>query len=98
MEQNDLKTSEDFQRLVDAVNEILCLDSDVEAAVVTSTHKKYDQAVRMVNDRLRQCDQLLQKGLRAEALQQAEIEPKLLDVVAILDFDEKELWNNYAQR
>ncbi len=98
MEQNDLKTSEDFQRLVDAVNGILCLDSDVEAAVVTSTHKKYDQAARMVNDRLRQCDQLLQKGLCAEALQQAKIEPKLLDVVAILDFDEKELWNNYAQR
>lgn len=98
MEHNDLKTTEDFQRLVDAVNGILCLDSDVEASVVTSTHKKFDQAARMVNDRLKQCDQLLQKGLKAEALQQAKIEPKLLDVVAILDFDEKALWNNYAQQ
>ncbi len=98
LEHNELKTTEDFQSLVDAINGILCLDSDVEVSIVTSTHQKYDEAVRMVNDRLKQCDQLLQKGLRAEAIQQAQLEPKLIDVVTILDFDEQQIWNDYLQQ
>lgn len=98
LELNELKTTEDHQRLVDAINAILCMDSEVEASVVTSAHQKLDQAVRQANERLKTCDGLLQKGLRPEALQQAQIEPNLLDVIAILDFDELELWNNYAQQ
>ena len=98
MELNELKTAADFQRLAEAINALLCLDTEVEASVVTGTHQKYDEAVRLVNDRLKKCDALLQKGLRAEALQEAEVEPKLLDVIAILDFDEQELWNDYAER
>ncbi len=98
MEHNELKTAADFQRLVEAINGLLCLDTQVEAAVVTGTHQKYDEAVRRVNDRLKKCDGLLQKGLRAEAIQEAQVEPKLLDVVAILEFDDQELWNDYTQR
>ncbi len=98
MELNELKTTADFQRLVDAINGLLCLDTEVEASVVSGTHQKYDQAVRLVNDRLRKCDELLQKGLRAEAIQEAQVEPTLLDLVHTLDFDEQELWNDYVQQ
>lgn len=98
LELNELKTTEDYQHLVDAINALLCMDSEVEANVVTSAHQKLDQAIRQTNQRLKTCDGLLQKGLRPEALQQAQIDPSLLDVISILDFDELELWNNYAQQ
>ena len=98
VELNELKTAADFQRVADAINALLCLDTEVEASVVSGTHQKYDQAVRLVNDRLRKCDELLQKGLRAEAIQEAKIEPNLFDVVSILNFDERELWNDYVQQ
>ncbi len=95
---NELATTDDFQMLVEGINAILCMDTDVEANVVSSTHQKYNQAVREVNKRLKQCDAMMQKGLRAEALEQAQIEPTLLDVVSILDFDEQDIWNDYAQQ
>ena len=40
----------------------------------------------------------LRKGLRSEAIQLAEIEPKLLDVVAFLDFPERDPWLELANR
>lgn len=42
------------------------------------------------NRRLRKCDDALKKGLRSEALHEAEETPNLLDLVAALDFPERE--------
>ncbi len=35
---------------------------------------------------------MLKAGLRSEAIQQCEVEPNLLDVVATLDFPERDYW------
>jgi hypothetical protein len=40
---------------------------------------------------------LLQQGLRSEAIQLAEAEPKLLNVVAALDFPERSEWDDLVQ-
>ena len=59
-------------------------------------HGELTDQIRRVNKRLRECDALLAKGLRTEAIQLAEQEPPLLDVVAILDFPELPEWNDFV--
>ncbi len=46
-----------------------------------------------VNQRLGRCQWLLQQGLRSEAIQLADSEPRLLDAVAVLDFRERAEWD-----
>jgi hypothetical protein len=59
---------------------------------------EYTKLVKEVNDRLRACDKLLGRGLRAEAIQQCETDPNLLDLTAILDFPEAEYWSDYVSQ
>ncbi len=56
----------------------------------------YAAACREVNRRLGRCDELLRKGLRAEAVQVAEEEPPLLELVARLHFDKLKEWEDLA--
>ena len=51
-----------------------------------------------MSGRLRKCGELLKAGLRSEAIQQAEMEPNLLDIVATLDFPEREIWTQFASQ
>ena len=57
----------------------------------------YSVACDDVNERLRRCGALLRQGLRSEAIQLADIEPNLLDLVATLDFPERRQWEEVAQ-
>ncbi len=59
-------------------------------------HGELTDQIRRVNKRLRECDALIAKGLRTEAIQLAEQEPPLLDVVSILDFPELPEWNDFV--
>lgn len=54
----------------------------------------YADACRHLNSRLRECRDLLQKGLRSEALHLAEQHPPVLDVFSTLDFPEREQWRD----
>ena len=54
--------------------------------------QNYDDAVGGVNGRLRQAAQYMRKGNVGEALRLVEAEPNLFDVVAVLDFPERSLW------
>ena len=54
--------------------------------------RNYDDAVGEVNGRLRQAAQHMRKGNPGEALRLVETEPNLFDVFAILDFPERNLW------
>lgn len=58
----------------------------------------YMVACDEANERLRHCGNLLKQGLRSEAIQFAEIEPVLLDVVATLDFPERSQWSESVAR
>lgn len=53
----------------------------------------YAPLCKECNRRLRKCDEALKQGLRSEALHLADAAPNLLDLVAILDFPERELLN-----
>ncbi len=54
----------------------------------------YSLQCHEANVRLRKCEEFLNQGLRSEALHLAEISPNLLDLVALLDFPEREQWVN----
>lgn len=53
----------------------------------------YAALCRECNRRLRQCENALRQGLRAEAIHLADSEPNLLEMVAVLDFPEREQLN-----
>ena len=54
--------------------------------------RNYDEAVGEVNGRLRQAAQYLRKGNVGEALRLVKTEPNLFDVLTVLDFPERTLW------
>jgi len=83
----------DYQRTVDEIMQVvLNPQAGTPPSAFAALAKRYAEAVREVNDRLRECDRLLRQGHRAEAIRQAEDEPNLLDSVAILDFSERQMW------
>src|SRR5437763_812023 len=82
----------DYQRIVDDVRNSLFSHSADGMDFLRAAAADYSIACDEVNDRLRQCGTLLRQGLRSESIQLADIEPNLLDVVAILDFPERDLW------
>ncbi len=88
----DLKTAADFQQLVDDIESLMASPAGVEAEHVARLHADFEHAVKAINTRLRECDQLLKKGLRNEALERCESEPKLLELFLIVDFPERESW------
>lgn len=57
---------------------------------------KYAALCDDANSRLTQCTQLIASGRRAEAIQLAEADPKLLDMVGALDFPGREAWLELA--
>src|ERR1700722_10360495 len=84
----------DYQRILDDVQISLDSTSGETLDLLRSAAADYKMACEEVNERLRRCDSFLRRGLRSEAIQLAEIEPVLLDVVTMLDFPDRPQWNN----
>lgn len=55
--------------------------------------REYAGACREANARLRKCGDFLKQGLRSEAIQLADTEPNLFDQIAMLDFEDRDLWD-----
>jgi hypothetical protein len=83
----------DYQRIVEDVRIALFNNGQDADDFLQSAAADYSLAIDEANERLRQCGALLRKGLRSEAIQLCEVEPGLLDVVEILDFPERDAWN-----
>jgi len=83
------------QQLIDRIQAIIADDVDADPREVRTLNQELVTAVKDANRRLRECDALLRKGLRTEAIQKCDTEPNLLDVVAVLDFPE---WNEWVAR
>jgi len=79
----------DYQRIVDDLRSALSYGGAITPDV-SALLESYREACRKANDRLRQCEGMLRQGLRGEAIQLAEIQPNLLDLLAMLDFPERE--------
>jgi ElaB/YqjD/DUF883 family membrane-anchored ribosome-binding protein len=88
----DLKSAADYQQLIDDIESLMASPTGVEVEAVARLQSRYDQAVKSINARLRDCDQLLRKGLRNEALERCDADPKLLDLFLIVDFPERDSW------
>ncbi len=82
----------DYQRIVDDVRSTMYSNSMEGIDFLRAAAADYSVACDEANERLRQCGKLLRQGLRSEAIQLAEIEPNLLDLVATLDFPERWQW------
>ena len=66
---------------------------DARAALLDNLASRYSEACTEVNQRLGNCQRLLQQGLRSEAIQLADSEPKLLDASTAVDFPERSTWD-----
>lgn len=86
----------DHHQLVDQVRAFAQSSDQTHTPQLEELAREYAEACAAVNLRLGRCQRLLQQGLRSEAIQLAEAEPKLLDSVAALDFPERGEWNELA--
>jgi hypothetical protein len=88
---------DELQRMIDRIVAILSGAVDPRSGEVASLNGELVAAVNAANERLRRCEALLQKGYRSEAIQQCELEPNLLDLVASLDFAEFNEWADFVR-
>jgi hypothetical protein len=88
----------DYLHIVDDIRSTLDSQSVDAVDFLRAAAADYSMACDEANQRLSQCGALLRKGLRSEAIQLCEIEPNLLDAVAILDFTERPEWIETAKR
>lgn len=86
----------EIHELLESVRVTLASSMNPVKEELERLHGELDQEIRAANKRLRECDALLADGHRSEAIQLAEQEPNLLEVVSILDFPELPEWNDFV--
>lgn len=84
----------EHQRVIDEIRFQLQSDYCQLTDQLRQLAADYAEACRDVNARLRQCGEYLKQGLRSEAINLADTEPNLLDLVALLDVPEKQEWDD----
>lgn len=88
----------DHQKIVDDIRSAMYSVTPESLDMLRLGVADYAVACDEANERLRQCNALLKQGLRSEAIQACEVEPNLLDVVATLDFPERDQLVAIAQQ
>jgi hypothetical protein len=86
----------DYQRTVDELRSFLQSSDQTLTEPVKKLAAEYAEGCREVNARLRRCEEFMQRGLRSEAIHYAQAEPVLLDVVGVLDFPERDRWEEVS--
>lgn len=86
----------EIHELLESVRVTLASSMNPDKEDLERLHGELDTEIRNANKRLRECDALLAEGHRSEAIQLAEQEPNLLEVVSILDFPELPEWNDFV--
>ncbi len=97
----------EYERLIDNIKHALLVqsqpahgdsDGQLQAQTVAALAADYQNKCQEANERVRQCSQLLRRGLRGEALQLAEQDPNLIDLVTLLDFADRQPWCELLRR
>ena len=83
----------DHHQIVDQIRAFLQASDQTRNERLDGLALDYANACTEANQRLTGCHRLLQQGLRSEAIQQAEAEPRLLDALTTLDFAERNEWD-----
>ena len=86
----------DIHELIESIRVTLTSSLNHKREDLTELHDQLDGYIRSANKRLRECDGLLANGHRSEAIQLAEQEPNLLELVGILDLPEIVEWNDFV--
>ncbi len=87
----------DHHQIVDQIRAFVQSSDQTRTSLLETLASSYAEACVDVNQRMGRCHRLLQQGLRSEAIQLAESEPKLLDSLAALDFPERADWDELLQ-
>ncbi|MBL8811881.1 MAG: hypothetical protein JNM43_17065, partial [Planctomycetaceae bacterium] len=88
---------EDVQEIVVEVRALLESRNDPSEAELQRLVKRYAAAVQQVNSLLNTCLELVERGLKLDAITRAD-EHSLLDIVSILDFPEQPVWVEYLSQ
>jgi hypothetical protein len=78
--------------VVDQIREQLARQDGVSEENMEPLAQAYAMEVDKINDRLSSCVNLLRKGLRSEAIQEANMRPNLIERSVQLDFPEIDEW------
>jgi hypothetical protein len=81
---------------LDTIRDAVSAPQSTSADALSEAAAEYHAACVEANRRLRQVARLLREGLRSEAIEIADHEPKLLELVAELDFSESDEWLGMA--
>ena len=84
----------DYHNIVEQIRTVLHSGNPGHNGRLAGLASAYADACAEAAQRLGRCHRLLQQGLRTEAIQLAESEPKLLDALAVLDFPERPEWDD----
>jgi len=87
----------DYQQIIEQIRGFLQASDQTRNERLESLASTYAEACADVNQRLGRCQRLLQQGLRSEAIQLAESEPRLLGAIATLDFPERKEWDELVE-
>jgi hypothetical protein len=83
----------DHHEIVEQIRAFLQASDQTRNERLEGLASAFAEACVGVNQRLGRCQRLLQQGLRSEAIQLAESEPRLLDAATSLDFPERAEWD-----
>lgn len=85
---------DEVQELVAEIREMLELRGDPPESELKRLAQRYNSTTQQVNALLKTCLELVERGLKAEAIMRAD-ESSLLETVSILDFPEQTVWCDY---
>ena len=88
---------DEIQDVVREVRDMLELRIDPSEAELKRLSEKYVSVIQQVNSMLKTCLDLVEKGLKSEAIMRAD-EHSLLEIVSILDFPEQQVWVDYLHQ
>ncbi|MFN8708062.1 MAG: hypothetical protein ACK50J_15395, partial [Planctomyces sp.] len=91
-------TLDDVNDLVNEIQQLLISEIEPAEEELMDLAGRHEELVKAVSKRLVSIEKLLHKGLRSEAIELAEREPNLNDVVTALDFSEFDAWNELLVR
>jgi hypothetical protein len=87
----------DHHQIVDQIRAFVQASDQTRSATLEALAAAYIDACVEINQRVGRCHRLLQQGLRSEAIQLADSDPRLLDAIAALDFPERADWDELLQ-
>ncbi|MGQ9823072.1 MAG: hypothetical protein ACUVQK_14520 [Thermogutta sp.] len=87
----------DDQELIDMLQAVIASPGEWDQGELTQLATEYAEQCGAVNRRLNECFKLFRAGQTAEAIRLAELEPRLSEWAAMLDFPEREQWASLCE-